>query len=417
MSIRRQYTVHLDEQGRLIIPPGVAERFGLRAGEQTILEENGRELILHRPTTYLERVYLEVTNTCNLNCSTCIRNVWDEPYGWMDAATFERVIQELCAFNPRPLLFFGGFGEPLAHPQTLNMIRAANSAGIRSELISNGTRLDETASRTLLENNVCTLWVSLDGATRQAYLDVRLGDELDGILRNLRRFARLRSEYPDAHTQLGIAIVVMRRNLNELPRLFELGLELGANCFSISNVLAHTQSLRNETLYDQVLNIAPAEQNSLLPWIDLPRLDMLPEVQRALAQVTQTGAEIRIGGFAPLRSGNRCPFIEKNSMSVRWDGKVSPCLPLLHSHDSYLDNRLRRSHAYFVGDVKESSLTAIWYNPAYLELRSRLCTFDFSPCALCNACEMAEQNLEDCFGNQQPACGGCLWAHGLIQCP
>ncbi|OGN93594.1 MAG: hypothetical protein A2Y88_12875 [Chloroflexi bacterium RBG_13_48_10] len=26
-------------------------------------------------------------------------------------------------------------------------------------------------------------------------------------------------------------------------------------------------------------------------------------------------------------------------------------------------------------------------------------------------------NLEDCFGNSAPACGGCLWAQGLIQCP
>jgi len=26
-------------------------------------------------------------------------------------------------------------------------------------------------------------------------------------------------------------------------------------------------------------------------------------------------------------------------------------------------------------------------------------------------------NLEDCFGNSAPTCGGCLWAQGLIQCP
>jgi hypothetical protein len=24
---------------------------------------------------------------------------------------------------------------------------------------------------------------------------------------------------------------------------------------------------------------------------------------------------------------------------------------------------------------------------------------------------------EDCYGNAFPACGGCLWAQGIIQCP
>jgi hypothetical protein len=30
---------------------------------------------------------------------------------------------------------------------------------------------------------------------------------------------------------------------------------------------------------------------------------------------------------------------------------------------------------------------------------------------------MADENLEDCFGSPTPACGGCLWAQGFIQCP
>ena len=30
---------------------------------------------------------------------------------------------------------------------------------------------------------------------------------------------------------------------------------------------------------------------------------------------------------------------------------------------------------------------------------------------------MASTNGEDCYGNALPACGGCLWAQGVIQCP
>jgi MoaA/NifB/PqqE/SkfB family radical SAM enzyme len=104
-------------------------------------------------------------------------------------------------------------------------------------------------------------------------------------------------------------------------------------------------------------------------------------------------------------------------MSIRQDGKVSPCLPLLYTHTYFLDDRERTSKEYFVGDIHENDLLSIWNSTCYLELRKRLQGFDFSPCVFCNSCEMANENIEDCFGNIQPTCGGCLWAQGYIRCP
>ncbi len=416
MTNQKRYRVRLDESGKLEIPASVAERFGLRAGEQTILEENGRELILYRPVTFLERVYVEATNVCNLQCRTCVRNVWEEEAGFMSGETFEHVLEGVMSFYPRPALFFGGYGEPLTHPRIFEMIAGARSVGAEVELITNGTLLGESACRALLDSGVNVLWVSLDGATPQGYMDVRLGDALEQILSNLRRFRELKRE-SGAATQLGIAFVAMRRNIHELPQLLKLGRELGAACFSISNVLAHTRDLRSESLYDHAQYEPEAQKTSLLPVINLPRADFPPEVQHALATAVHDGFRLEISGLNPLRTGNRCPFIEKGSLSVRWDGKVSPCLPLLHTHESFLGEQVRRSMAYFVGDVARQSIAEIWRDAAYLDLRERLQDFDFSPCVICNSCEMAEQNLEDCFGNLQPACGGCLWAQGLIQCP
>jgi hypothetical protein len=44
-------------------------------------------------------------------------------------------------------------------------------------------------------------------------------------------------------------------------------------------------------------------------------------------------------------------------------------------------------------------------------------SFAFPPCTYCGGCEMSISNQEDCFGNHFPACGGCLWAQGVVQCP
>ena len=128
-------------------------------------------------------------------------------------------------------------------------------------------------------------------------------------------------------------------------------------------------------------------------------------------------------GDCPRRPGgatlaaNRCPFTAKNSAAVRWDGQLSPCLALLHAHTSYLGEHPRRSQAYFIGSLAERSLAELWDDPGYRGLREKLLDFDFSPCVYCNSCDMAGHNLEDCFGNVLPTCGGCLWAQGLIRCP
>ena len=104
-------------------------------------------------------------------------------------------------------------------------------------------------------------------------------------------------------------------------------------------------------------------------------------------------------------------------MSVAWTGDVSPCWPLMHTHVSYLHGKRRINYRHVVGNVRDRGLRDLWLDPDYVAFRRRLHNFYFSPCTYCGGCELAEANQEDCIGNNAPACGGCLWAQGVIQCP
>jgi MoaA/NifB/PqqE/SkfB family radical SAM enzyme len=217
--------------------------------------------------------------------------------------------------------------------------------------------------------------------------------------------------------KLGIAFVAMRRNIADLPALIRLGQQLGASKFSISNVLPHTEELRKEILFQHALDDYRSAASSCSPEVDFPRMDLSREVVDALQKTAGRFTQLLYRGQWPDPAKPTCPFLEKGSVSIRWDGEVSPCLPLMHSHQSYLGDRLRISRAWSVGNIREESLDQLWRKPVYAAFRQRLQDFDFSPCTYCNSCGMADSNLEDCFGNVHPACGGCLWAHGFIQCP
>lgn len=102
---------------------------------------------------------------------------------------------------------------------------------------------------------------------------------------------------------------------------------------------------------------------------------------------------------------------------MSWDGSVSPCLALMHSHVSYLHEKPRAVSQYVIGNINDLTLTEIWNDANHLSFRRRVQEFNFPPCTSCGGCDMVEANQEDCFGNAFPTCGGCLWAWGVIQCP
>ena len=103
--------------------------------------------------------------------------------------------------------------------------------------------------------------------------------------------------------------------------------------------------------------------------------------------------------------------------AVSWDGRVAPCLSLLHGHTEHINSQATERRAHVVGHIDEQPLAAIWRDPAFRAFRERLRAFDFPPCFHCGGCPLTETNDEDCYGNPAPVCGECLWAQGIVLCP
>ncbi len=411
----RKMTV--DESGRLVIPPDVASELGLKPGAAVPFELDGDTLRLRRPVTSLARVYVEPTSRRNLDCSTCIRNAWEEQLGDMSANTFQSVMNGIQEFDPLPLVFFGGFGEPLAHPRIGEMVAQAKQLGARVELITNGIMLTEKRSRQLVDAGLDRLWVSLDGATPESYADVRLAEALPKILENLYRFRDYAFAKEGRRTELGVAFVALKRNIADLSALLRLSYQIGANQYIVTNVLPYTTEMCNESLYGLTLGKESLRYSYLSPQINLPRIDWNNATRLPLSNLMRSYENITLEGERLNRSANRCPFIAKGATVVAWDGMVSPCLALMHSYSSYLDERKRKSLRYTLGNIGQHSLKEIWQDTTYVDFRQRVQEFKFSPCTCCGGCDLSEKNEEDCFGNTFPTCGGCLWAQGVIQCP
>ncbi len=356
----------------------------------------------------LKKLYIEVTNKCNLSCRTCMRNDWQENPGEMDFSLFNKIIDEFSKISENPNIFMGGIGEPLTHNRIIDMIETAKKSGCFVELITNGILLNSEISSNLALVGLDRLWVSIDGAEPKSYSDIRLGDYLPLIIHNLKQWHSILTKHEKNNTELGISFVAMKRNISDLNKIIKLARDLGAKYFSISNVEPYTKELLNEILYENSLYGVIKEKE-----IRIPRIDKNHIEENILDFISNNFIQ-------PLPhkiSQPSCPFYLRKSLSIRWDGKVAPCLPLLYSHNVFLPDYERTWKEYHFNDLNKNTLTTIWTGKECSDFLQRLDEFNFAPCLSCNSCDLPIINGEDCFGNIHPACGGCLWAQGFIICP
>jgi len=409
----------VDDRGRLILPPEVTQQYGLNPGSKVRLDEGQNFVRMHRPVTHLTKVYIEPTVACNLDCITCFRNAWEQPIGKMTEETFESIFNGLKQMDPIPSVYFGGIGEPLFHPKTIEWIRRIKQElGVKVELITNGTTLTEKKTRELIDSGLDVLWVSLDGATPESFADVRMGAELPVILGNLRRLFTMRKGGHFPQPEIGVAFVAMKRNINDLPKIIKLGHTFGAKYYSVSNIQPATEEMQKDRLYLRTMRNIAYLPSPVLPKLSLPKIDFNEDTQDALTETFNSGVNISYAGNNWGGANDVCNFVENGTMSIAWTGEVSPCWPLMHTHMSYLHNKPRLSKKHIVGNVSEKAIKEIWLDPEYLAYRERLHNFVFAPCTFCGGCDLSEENVEDCLGNDiAPVCGGCLWAQGIIQCP
>ena len=417
MDENRAMWAEVDEQGRLVMPSEMVERFGLKPGARLRVENLANNMRLHRPVSQLAKVYIEPTNRCNITCVTCMRNIWDEPPGKMAPETFEQILGGLKQITPRPLVFFGGIGEPLFHTQTIEMIERVREIGAPVEIITNGILLNAERSRRLIDAHIETLWISIDGAQPESYADVRLGAELPRVIENVQTFRSMRRHSFRPMPEIGINFVAMKRNIHDLPAVLKLALSLGARRFMASNVLPYDRSMQKETLYNAALINIAYLPSPWLPRLNIPKLDIDDTTREAFLGALQSGWNVTFAGNNLGGANDVCNFVESGSMAIGWDGSVAPCIPLLHSHTTYLRKRERFVRRHVIGKVSDHSLSDLWNDPGYVAYRKRVQSFAFAPCSFCGGCEMLDSNLEDCLGNTFPVCGGCLWAQALIQCP
>ncbi len=199
----------------------------LRIGKAFYSDPNKFRYWLHKQTglkfkpripEFPQMINIDITNECNLACTHCPHKQLikdpDYEHGFMEMSLYKNIIDEIANYPGTTVRPFGD-GEPLLHPQIVEMIHYAKEKGIRRIwLNTNGLLLDENMSQALLKAGLDELEVSIDAAHKNTYEKTRVNSDFDRVVQNTLKYAELKQQILP-RVIVGVSFVETIDNIDE----------------------------------------------------------------------------------------------------------------------------------------------------------------------------------------------------------
>jgi radical SAM protein with 4Fe4S-binding SPASM domain len=288
-----------------------------------------------------QSIQIECTTRCNLKCTFCELSYWTEKAADLKLANIQKMVEHLPKVKRVDLT---GIGESLMNRDFFAIVKFLKSRGMYVTFNDNFTLMTEKAAQRIVELGVDQIFLSLDGATKETYEQIRVGANFDKVIANARRLLQMKREMGKKQPEVKINTVVCSINYHELPAIVELAHDMGIGMVQFVNAIT----------FESTENIATTSV----------QLEAEAIFQQTLERARQLGVLVKLELFDKLPV-QQCDFPWKRNF-VTYDGYVHPCCYTTQTGDRRAQNR--RSF----GNLSESSFEEIWHSEMYATFRRKL---------------------------------------------
>ena len=182
-----------------------------------------------------------LTNACNHRCIFCAVDYTGYKPDRMDKQLLINNLREIAPRGVKSIIY-AGEGEPLLHREAPDIINETKSMGIDAALSTNGVLLTSDISRECLKS---LTWVrfSTAGITDGVYDKIQRGarGDLAKVLHNMEEAVKVKRDQ-HLHTTLGVQLLLLPDNKNEIVRMGRKLRRIGVDYFTIKPFSQHPQS-------------------------------------------------------------------------------------------------------------------------------------------------------------------------------
>jgi radical SAM protein with 4Fe4S-binding SPASM domain len=319
-------------------------------------------------------VQIEPVGQCNLRCQMCPIQFRTDgpPYGPPAFMPFDEFTRLVDQFEGLEELQLQGLGEPMMHPRFFDMVAYASGKGIKVSTNSNLTLLNARRAEQCVRNGLEWLHISIDGATAETYERIRVRSRFERVVGNLAMLLEARRRLGSERPHLRLVMVIMRKNLHELPDLVRLAHDWSMEAvhvqhlchdFGESSLPAHYRPMREFVEAQTLLNEDPV------------RIERYFGAARRAAD--ELGLELRLPRTRPRPHPTGTPGRKRcdwpwSGAYVSYEGLAMPCCMVA------TPDRIN------FGSMAERGVREIWNSEAYQAFRDQLDS-DVPP-EICRSC-------------------------------
>lgn len=321
-----------------------------------------------------EAITLFLTRLCNLRCRMC--GQWgdcgtsktrapEELKDFLPLNTVERILDEVRPYRPSITLFGG---EPLIHPNAMEIMRCVKGRGFHGLIITNGVLLNHFAEG-LVDAGWDELNISIDG-DRELHDSIRgLQGVFDKIMAGIDEVNRLKEKKSAKKPFINLQCTISRDNCGRLEVLLDVARRSKANALTFHNLIFLTKGLmEQQKALDAELGCSSKEWEGFVfePGIDPERLfEKMHKILSAkhdfavdfYPNFSEKGMQeyYRNPDYLPSEYAPRCasPWI---CAYVFPDAEVRPCL----------------NNTYTFGNVNRAGFLGVWNSREAVVFRRKL---------------------------------------------
>lgn len=302
---------------------------------------------------------IAVTYRCNLKCEFCY--VGDKDYPELGTCDLKKILFKIYYEAKVPSVSFTG-GEPLLRNDIIPLVEYATRIGLWTNLITNGTLLDDAMVKYLKKAGLCSTQVSLEGHNSEIHNQIT---KISGSFEATIRGIKILQDYGiPVHTNT----TVSKSNLKFLKEILLLIKEMGLSRLSM-NLLIPCGSAENKKhlwvpyseIGDYILEIkhlAERENIKFLWYSPLPMCEFNPIAygfgNKSCAAITGLLSIDPMGNVLPCSSWREpVGSLLKNDFKEIWE---SPML----SYFKYADYAPEQCHECLQFKVCKGACPIFW---------------------------------------------------------
>lgn len=324
-------------------------------------------------------------DTCNLNCIMCedhspysdspkVRKQQGRLRANMDRGMLERVIRDAAAMGIKEVIP-STMGEPLLYPHFDVFLDVCHELGLSLNLTTNGTfpSPDKHQNVEYWANRVVPIGsdvkISWNGASENTHSKIMLGAKLSQHIENAKRFIAVRDKWAETHfCSMTMQLTFLRSNLDEIPEMLDLAIELGFNRIKGHQLWTHFNKIENENLRSDIVY---AERWNQVVQYCRERVRAHNE-KASYPFKLENFSELCLDNLNDIAPNGHCPFLGKE-IWIDSKGQFNVCCA---------PDKERKLLGDF-GSVSVSSLAELAYSERYIQL---IDSYQDHP--LCKKCTM-----------------------------